>query len=118
MEDVPHSNATSFSIQGACLVRVPTEIVKTRSQTSAYGPLTSSLHSARMVLRADGLKGFYRGFGITVFREVIPATFLNYSHQTIFSYFNYTFACRLFSSASIPKLHFMRLTLIILFSIQ
>jgi hypothetical protein len=57
-------------IQGACLVRVPTELVKTRAQTSAYGPLTSSLYSARMVLHTDGLKGFYRGFGITVMREV------------------------------------------------
>jgi len=57
-------------MQGACLVRVPTEVVKTRAQTSAYGPLTSSLHSARMILQADGVRGFYRGFGITVMREI------------------------------------------------
>jgi len=65
-----HLIAASIAEVGACLVRVPTELVKTRAQTSAYGPLASSLDSARMVLHTDGLKGFYRGFGITVMREI------------------------------------------------
>jgi solute carrier family 25 S-adenosylmethionine transporter 26 len=56
----------------ACLIRVPTEVIKTRSQTSSYGALAnSSLATTKQVWKADGLKGFYRGFGITVMREVI-----------------------------------------------
>jgi len=58
--------------QVACLIRVPTEVIKTRSQTSSYGALAnSSLATTKLVWKADGLKGFYRGFGITVMREVI-----------------------------------------------
>jgi len=56
--------------QVACLVRVPTEVIKSRTQTSTYGPLAGSLHSARMTYAKDGLRGFYRGFGTTVMREV------------------------------------------------
>lgn len=53
------------------MIRVPTEVVKSRAQTSSYGPASrSSLSAARHVLRSDGLKGFYRGFGSTVAREV------------------------------------------------
>lgn len=60
-----------FACQAACLVRVPTEVVKTRTQTSTYGNLgKSSFAVAKQVLLNDGFKGFYRGFGITVMREV------------------------------------------------
>lgn len=54
----------------ACLIRVPTEIVKSRTQTSAYGAGASSLMSATNVWKLEGLRGFYRGFGITLAREV------------------------------------------------
>ena len=57
--------------QAACLIRVPTEVIKTRMQTSTYGASGSSLSAARLVLSTVGLSGFYRGFGITVMREVI-----------------------------------------------
>jgi solute carrier family 25 S-adenosylmethionine transporter 26 len=61
------------SLKAACLVRVPTEVIKTRSQTSSYGTLANtSLATAKLVWKADGLRGFYRGFGTTVMREVIP----------------------------------------------
>ena len=61
----------SRPLQTACLIRVPTEVIKTRSQTSTYGALAdSSLAAARLLWRTEGLKGFYRGFGITVMREV------------------------------------------------
>lgn len=54
----------------ACLVRVPTEVIKTRAQTSAYGLKGSSLEAAKMVWRTEGARGFGRGFGMTVAREV------------------------------------------------
>mgnify|MGYP002477660670 CR=1 FL=1 len=53
--------------QAACLVRVPTEVVKQRAQTAAA---SSSLDVARQVWAREGLRGFYRGFGSTVAREV------------------------------------------------
>jgi hypothetical protein len=57
--------------QAACLIRVPTEVIKTRTQTSTYGPsVTSSWASAKQVLKADGFAGFYRGFSTTIIREV------------------------------------------------
>jgi solute carrier family 25 S-adenosylmethionine transporter 26 len=62
--------ADSSDYQMACLIRVPTEIVKSRTQTSAYGAGTSSLSSATNVLKYEGFRGFYRGFGITLAREV------------------------------------------------
>ena len=57
--------------KAACLVRVPTEVIKTRMQTATYGNLAgSSYAAAKLVLSREGLRGFYRGFGITVMREV------------------------------------------------
>lgn len=53
------------------MIRVPTEVIKTRTQTSTYGPsVTSSWASAKQVLRTDGFAGFYRGFFTTILREV------------------------------------------------
>ncbi|KAJ7170948.1 mitochondrial carrier domain-containing protein, partial [Mycena filopes] len=65
------------SAPGACLVRVPTEVIKTRAQTSTYGPGQSSLSAARFLLASDGWKGFYRGFGSTIMRE-IPFTSIQF----------------------------------------
>jgi len=60
------------------LIRVPTEVIKTRMQTSTYGTLgSSSFSAARLVLSSVGLSGFYRGFGITVMRE-IPFTSIQF----------------------------------------
>lgn len=50
------------------MVRVPTEVVKQRSQTGSKG--TRSWDVAKTVWRGEGLRGFYRGFGSTVAREV------------------------------------------------
>ncbi|KAF8174255.1 mitochondrial carrier domain-containing protein [Pholiota molesta] len=75
---VKHMIAASVAEVAACLIRVPTEVIKTRMQTSTYGALgASSFSSARLVLANDGLRGFYRGFGITVMRE-IPFTSLQF----------------------------------------
>lgn len=52
------------------MIRVPTEIVKSRTQTGAYGQGNGSIHSAMSTWRFEGIRGFYRGFGITIGREV------------------------------------------------
>lgn len=66
-----HIIASSAGECVACLVRVPTEIVKSRMQTSAYGAAArSSLDAFRYILRDGGIAGLYRGFGITIMREV------------------------------------------------
>jgi len=57
---------------------VPTEVIKTRTQTSTYGALgQSSLSAAKLTLASDGWRGFYRGFGSTIMRE-IPFTSLQF----------------------------------------
>lgn len=58
-------------------MRVPTEIVKSRTQTSAYGAASTSWSSARQLFAIEGLRGFYRGFGITIARE-IPFTSIQF----------------------------------------
>jgi solute carrier family 25 S-adenosylmethionine transporter 26 len=55
------------------MVRVPTEVVKQRSQTGSKG--TRSWDVAKTVWRGEGLRGFYRGFGSTVAREVSLSLF-------------------------------------------
>lgn len=62
----------SFVLQTACLIRVPTEVVKQRQQTSAYGLGTSSFQAAKRVIAESGVRGLYTGFGTTVAREVSP----------------------------------------------
>ncbi|KAL7425122.1 S-adenosylmethionine transporter [Cryptotrichosporon argae] len=61
----------------SCLIRVPTEIVKSRTQTAAYGAGGSSVQSALNTFRFEGVRGFYRGFGITIARE-IPFTSIQF----------------------------------------
>ncbi|KAI0736254.1 S-adenosylmethionine transporter [Fomitopsis betulina] len=73
-----HVLSASAGEVAACLIRVPTEVVKTRMQTSTYGSLAgSSLAAAKLVLSQEGLRGFYRGFGTTVMRE-IPFTSIQF----------------------------------------
>ncbi|KAH7876042.1 mitochondrial carrier domain-containing protein [Lentinula edodes] len=74
---VKHVVSASLGEIAACLIRVPTEVIKTRMQTSSYGTGLSSFAAARILWTNDGLKGFYRGFGITVMRE-IPFTSLQF----------------------------------------
>jgi len=62
----------------ACTIRVPTEVIKTRMQTSTYGHVaSSSLSAAKRVLADEGIRGFYRGFKSTIMRE-IPFTSLQF----------------------------------------
>jgi len=75
---VNHMLSASVGEVVACLIRVPTEVIKTRTQTSTYGPLvTSSWASAKQVLKTDGFAGFYRGFFTTIIRE-IPFTSIQF----------------------------------------
>lgn len=50
----------------ACLIRVPVEIVKQRRQAGEK----SSLGVCRATLKAEGWRGFYRGYLTTVLREI------------------------------------------------
>lgn len=57
---------------------MPTEVVKTRSQTSTFGKSSfPSLIAAQQTFCAEGLPGFYRGFGITVARD-LPFTAIEF----------------------------------------
>ncbi|KAF8579808.1 mitochondrial carrier, partial [Ramaria rubella] len=80
-----HLLAASTAEVAACTIRVPTEIIKTRSQTATPGSrsLSLSLDAARLTLAADGLVGLYRGFGITVARE-IPFTSIQFPLYELF----------------------------------
>ncbi|TFK82125.1 S-adenosylmethionine transporter [Polyporus arcularius HHB13444] len=73
-----HMISASLGEVAACSIRVPTEVIKTRTQTSTYGSAAqSSLAAARLVLSTEGVRGFYRGFGSTIMRE-IPFTSLQF----------------------------------------
>ena len=61
------------------MIRVPTEVIKTRMQTSTYGASTSSFMAAKFVLQHDGVHGFYRGFLTTIMREVFEHAIARYN---------------------------------------
>lgn len=73
-EPIEHMAAASVGEVAACAVRVPTEVVKQRAQAKQQ---QSSLAALRFILRQRGDIGvvgvwreMYRGWGITVMREV------------------------------------------------
>lgn len=51
----------------ACLVRVPTEVVKQRMQAGQYQSL---MEGAQTIMKTEGISGFYRGYLTTVSREI------------------------------------------------
>jgi len=69
-----HSVAASFGEVAACLVRVPTEVVKQRMQTGQYGSVNQGVFS---IMNTEGVRGFYVGYGSTVLRE-IPFSFIQF----------------------------------------
>ncbi|RUS20044.1 mitochondrial carrier domain-containing protein [Endogone sp. FLAS-F59071] len=69
-----HMASASFGEISACVVRVPTEIIKQRMQTKQFFT-TSSAVSA--VIKGEGILGFYRGYLSTVARE-IPFTCIQF----------------------------------------
>ncbi|KAK3397111.1 mitochondrial carrier domain-containing protein [Sordaria brevicollis] len=79
---VTHGVAASLGEIAACAVRVPTEVIKQRAQAGQHGG--SSLSSLQHILNQRGAIGLtgvwrelYRGWGITVMREV-PFTVLQF----------------------------------------
>ncbi|TPP57898.1 Solute carrier family 25 member 26 [Fasciola gigantica] len=71
---ISHIFAACFAEMVACIVRVPCEVVKQRAQNS---PHISVSHILLNTLRAEGLRGLYRGYLSTVAREV-PFSFIQY----------------------------------------
>ncbi|KAK6100885.1 Mitochondrial carrier family protein [Brugia pahangi] len=62
-----NASAASFSEVIACIVRVPTELVKQRAQAKHVHHLGII---CRMIYNRSGFIGFYQGFFSTVFREI------------------------------------------------
>ncbi|KAI9227482.1 MAG: S-adenosylmethionine transporter [Piptocephalis tieghemiana] len=78
-----HMMASSLAETASCLIRVPTEVVKQRAQTSK----TSVLHLAQSIAQNHGVLGFYRGFLTTLLRE-IPFTCIQFSlYETLKSHY-------------------------------
>eukprot|EP00064_Thunnus_orientalis_P013774 superscaffoldBa00002296_g13814 len=63
---VTHMLAASLGEIMACLIRVPTEVVKQRTQAS---PSSTTYHMLLSTLKEEGVRGLYRGYGSTVLRE-------------------------------------------------
>ncbi|XP_028302774.1 mitochondrial S-adenosylmethionine carrier protein [Gouania willdenowi] len=64
---VAHMLAASLGEIVACLIRVPTEVIKQRTQAS---PSSSTRSVLLATLREEGVRGLYRGYGSTVLREI------------------------------------------------
>ncbi|NWH81745.1 SAMC protein, partial [Piaya cayana] len=62
-----HMVAASLGEVVACLVRVPSEVVKQRAQVS---PSSSTLRILSHTLYHEGIQGLYRGYKSTVLREI------------------------------------------------
>jgi len=69
-----HMLSASVAETAACLVRVPTEVVKQRMQTGTYHHLSTALGD---ISKTYGIRGFYAGYGTTVARE-IPFSFIQF----------------------------------------
>ncbi|XP_008318573.1 mitochondrial S-adenosylmethionine carrier protein isoform X1 [Cynoglossus semilaevis] len=67
MAPVTHMIAASLGETVACLIRVPTEVIKQRTQAL---PSSTSYHNLLATLQEEGVRGLYRGFGSTVLREI------------------------------------------------
>uniref|UniRef100_UPI003AB0CD8A mitochondrial S-adenosylmethionine carrier protein isoform X2 n=1 Tax=Centroberyx gerrardi TaxID=166262 RepID=UPI003AB0CD8A len=65
---VTHMLAASLGEIVACLIRVPTEVVKQRTQAS---PSSSTYQMLLATLREEGVRGLYRGYRSTVLRETL-----------------------------------------------
>nr|XP_038041626.1 S-adenosylmethionine mitochondrial carrier protein isoform X6 [Anas platyrhynchos] len=63
---VTHMVAASFGEVVACLIRVPSEVVKQRAQVS---PSASTFRILSHTLYHEGIQGLYRGYKSTVLRE-------------------------------------------------
>uniref|UniRef100_A0A8D0H7Q5 Mitochondrial S-adenosylmethionine carrier protein n=1 Tax=Sphenodon punctatus TaxID=8508 RepID=A0A8D0H7Q5_SPHPU len=64
---VTHMLAASFGEVVACLIRVPSEVIKQRAQVS---PSSSTFRILSNTLYEEGIQGLYRGYKSTVLREI------------------------------------------------
>lgn len=71
---IAHMAAASVGEIVACLVRVPTEVLKQRGQAF---PNRTMFYVINSVQHSEGFKGFYRGYKSTIMRE-IPFSFIQF----------------------------------------
>ncbi len=80
-EAVEHMAAASLGEIVACAVRVPTEVVKQRAQASQHPSSLAALQDILVRRSSGGMiavwRGLYRGWGITIIREV-PFTIIQF----------------------------------------
>mmetsp|Transcript_30086 Transcript_30086/g.85871 ORF Transcript_30086/g.85871 Transcript_30086/m.85871 type:complete len:276 (+) Transcript_30086:56-883(+) len=69
-----HSAASACGEVAACLVRVPTAVVTQNMQVGHYNSFSEAVTTT---LKHSGVRGFYAGYGTTVFRE-IPFAFIQF----------------------------------------
>lgn len=74
---VSHMGAASCGEVAACLVRVPAEVIKQRTQTSKGSSSLQTFQALWRNQRGEGLRGFYRGWSTTIMRE-IPFTVIQF----------------------------------------
>ncbi|EPX73095.1 S-adenosylmethionine transporter [Schizosaccharomyces octosporus yFS286] len=75
-EPVIHMTSGSMGEIAACLVRVPTEVIKQRAQAS--GGTLSSRNVLQTIWKSEqSLRSLYSGYGITIMRE-IPFTLIQF----------------------------------------
>ena len=75
-----HMAAAMFAEVASCVVRVPCEIIKQRTQTR---PNVSSWHVFQLTIRKQGVAGLFQGYTSTVMREV-PFALLQYPLWELF----------------------------------
>ena len=64
---IKHQVAATFGEAAACSVRVPVEMIKQQMQAGQHRSMQAA---AQSIWKTSGAKGFYKGYGITMFREV------------------------------------------------
>ena len=70
---VAHAASSTFAELAVCTVRTPFEVVKQQLQAGLHASTSSAVTG---ILRVDGLRGFYAGFGSTcedTSRRVAPS---------------------------------------------
>lgn len=65
-----HMLSASTAEVVACLVRVPTEVLKQRYQANIVQVKSSLWANIGQLYSREGISGFYRGYGSTILREI------------------------------------------------
>lgn len=82
---IGHMTAASLGEVAACLIRVPVEVIKQRSQTLPH--LTSGT-IVKNTFKSEGIPGFYRGYLSTITRE-IPFSLIQFP---LWEYFKFSWS--------------------------